>query len=102
MDPPRTLLDYAQESGRAGKDKLKNKALMVVGWARGDYEEKREDVKLVQRLLGSRGECWRAVLEEYLDGSEKQEYQEKEERCDQCAEEVEEVKKGLKEVEEVK
>jgi RecQ family ATP-dependent DNA helicase len=101
VDPPPTLLDYAQESGRVGRDGLKSEAIVVVGWARGDYGEKREEVELVQRLLGSRGECRRAVLGEYLDGGEKQECREREERCDQCAEEVEEVEEGLEEVEEV-
>jgi superfamily II DNA helicase RecQ len=101
VDPPRTLLDYAQESGRAGRDGLKSEVIVVVGWDGGDYGEKKEEVELVQRLLGSRGECRRAVLGEYLDGGERQECQEEEERCDQCAEKVEEVGQGLEEVEEV-
>jgi hypothetical protein len=59
-------------------------------------------VKLIQRLLRSRGECRRAVLGEYLNKREKQKYREKEERCDQCAEKVKEVKEGLKKIKEVK
>jgi superfamily II DNA helicase RecQ len=82
VDRPRTLLDYAQESGPAGKDGSKSEAIMVVGWDGGDYREKKEEVELVERLLGSRKECRRAVLGEYLDGGERQECQEGEEQCD--------------------
>jgi superfamily II DNA helicase RecQ len=82
VDPPRTLLDYAQESERVGRNKLKNKAIMIVRWAKGNYEKKKEKMKLIQRLLKSRGEYRRAMLEKYLDEREKQKYREKKERYD--------------------
>jgi superfamily II DNA helicase RecQ len=99
VDPPRTLLDYAQESGRAGRDGLKSEAILVTGWGEGGYGEKREGVELVQRLIGSGRECGRAVLGEYLDGGERQECQEGEERCDQCDRSAEEEVGELEEVE---
>jgi superfamily II DNA/RNA helicase len=97
VDRPRTLLDYAQESGRAGRDGSKSEAIMVVGWDKGDYREKKEEVELVERLLGSQKECRRAVLGEYLDGGERQECQDGEEQCDQCGDEMEEMEQGLEE-----
>jgi superfamily II DNA helicase RecQ len=42
------LLDYAQESGRMGRDGLWSKMIMVIGWGEGDYGKKREEMKLVQ------------------------------------------------------
>lgn len=67
---------------------------MVAGWGGGDYGEKQEEVALVRRLMGSAGECRRAVLGEYLDGGERQECHEEEERCDQCGDEREEREGG--------
>jgi superfamily II DNA helicase RecQ len=67
VDKPRTLLDYAQESGRAGRDGLKSEAIMVIEWGGGNYGEKQEEVELVKRLMSTEG-CRREVLDEYLDG----------------------------------
>jgi superfamily II DNA helicase RecQ len=83
VDRPRTLLDYAQESGRAGRDGLKSEAIMVGGWGEGDYGEKEEEVELVERLIGAEG-CRREVLEEYLDGLTGQVCGEGDEKCDRC------------------
>jgi hypothetical protein len=47
MNPPRTLLNYTQESERAEKNKLKNKAIIVIKWAKGDYKKKKEEIKLI-------------------------------------------------------
>jgi superfamily II DNA helicase RecQ len=99
VDRPRTLLDYAQESGRAGRDGLKSEAIMVKGWGEGDYGEKREEVELVKRLMGGKG-CRREVLEEYLDGLSGQACEEGDEKCDGCEKEdgVEsDIEKGMKE-----
>lgn len=54
MDRPRTVLDYAQESGRAGRDGLKSEAIIIGGWGGEDYGKKREEVELVERLVGCR------------------------------------------------
>src|SRR5271168_497342 len=83
VDRPRTLLDYAQESGRAGRDGLKSEAIMIGGWGGGDYGEKREEVELVERLVSTEG-CRREVLEEYLDGLSGQACEEGDEKCDGC------------------
>jgi hypothetical protein len=45
--------------------------IMVIGWGEGDYGKKREEMKLVQWLIGLDGECRWVVLGEYLDGGER-------------------------------
>ena len=76
VDRPRTLLDYAQESGRAGRDGLASEAVIieVVGEGKGEVEGQTEEER---RLVGwyMEGEdgvqrCRRAVLDGYLDGRE--------------------------------
>ena len=103
VDQPRTLLDYAQESGRAGRDGLKSEAIIIRGWGGGDYGEKREEVELVERLINAEG-CRREVLEEYLDGLSGQTCDEGDEKCDGCEREGEvegdlenDVEEGVKE-----
>jgi superfamily II DNA helicase RecQ len=83
VDRPRTLLDYAQESGQVGRDRLKSEAIKVIGWGGGNYREKQEEVELVKRLLNTEG-CRREVLEEYLDGLTGQVCEEGDEHCDGC------------------
>ncbi|GME47484.1 hypothetical protein B0A55_11426 [Neofusicoccum parvum] len=60
-DEPRDLLDYAQESGRAGRDGLASRAVMVQGGQKSDD-------RLVRRYLDG-GPCRRTVMDEFLDGS---------------------------------
>lgn len=79
-DKPRNLLDYAQESRRAGRDGLPSRAV-IIGW-QGKAEEGKKD-KLVERLIGKGGiECRRVVMSEYLDGRfGRVEYEDREEKC---------------------
>jgi superfamily II DNA helicase RecQ len=95
VDIPRTLLDYGQESGRAGRDGKTSLAVVMV--EEGDYRrwmssaerEEGEGRKLVRRYMegdGGAGErCRRVVLDGYLDGREdRRGCEEGEERCDGC------------------
>lgn len=69
---PRTLLDYAQESGRAGRDGLDSRAILIqpAGWddaggwmgAVVPGEEERMQAYL-------KADCRRQVLDKYLDGA---------------------------------
>ncbi|KKZ66219.1 hypothetical protein EMCG_08055 [[Emmonsia] crescens] len=80
---PRSLLDYGQESGRAGRDGQGSEAIIIepegisaaMIWSRKDVPSLL-DQKLVERymLAGSEGgdglnpRCRRVVLDQYLDG----------------------------------
>jgi RecQ family ATP-dependent DNA helicase len=92
IDWPFTVLDYAQESGRAGRDGLRSEAVMMVqeGQQR-PAEDKQEEVE--QRLVGAYVEgvdgaarCRRVVLDGYLDRRETERVacEEGEEKCDVC------------------
>jgi hypothetical protein len=94
-DEPRNLLDYAQESGRAGRDGLSSQAIVM--W-RGESREEEglresrrtEEVRWVRRFIGGAKDnteawCQRVVLDEYLDGREDRTgCEEGEEKCDGC------------------
>ena len=91
MDWPRTILDYAQESGRAGRDGLRSEAI-VIGQegdaGQGGDEQTAEEQKLVEAYVGGEGVsaiCRRRVLDKYLDGREgRVGCEEGEEGCDVC------------------
>lgn len=91
VDRPRTILDYAQESGRAGRDGLRSEAVVMIG--KGDeIREGEGQTGEEQRLVGLyiEGEegveqCRRIGLDGYLDGrKDRMGCEEGEAFCDVC------------------
>jgi superfamily II DNA helicase RecQ len=88
---PWTILDYAQESGRAGRDGLRSEAI-IIGQDREQAGCRDKQTASEQRLvqLYAKGDgitvgCRRRVLDGYLDGRKDREgCEEGEERCDIC------------------
>lgn len=86
---PRRLRDYAQESGRAGRDGARSEAVIVqagqgrsAGGDRGREESWFDDG--MEEFLGPR--CRRVVLDRVMDGwAERTGCEEGEEACDLCA-----------------
>jgi superfamily II DNA helicase RecQ len=91
VDWPRTILDYAQESGRAGRDGVRSEAIIIVqeGHKAACHDQQTEAEQQLVRVYveGDDGtaRCRRRVLDAYLDGREGREgCEEGEERCDVC------------------
>jgi RecQ family ATP-dependent DNA helicase len=92
IDWPFTVLDYAQESGRAGRDGLRSEAVMIVqeGEQRAAEDKQAEvEQQLVRAYVEGIDEtatCRRVVLDRYLDRREKERVvcEEGEEKCDVC------------------
>jgi superfamily II DNA/RNA helicase len=77
-DEPRDMLDYAQESGRAGRDGRTSHAILITGYD--------DDVdSLVQAYVDGEGGCRRRIPGAYLDGEDgRGRCRSDEEPCDLC------------------
>ncbi|KAL1640735.1 hypothetical protein SLS61_010230 [Didymella pomorum] len=93
IDWPFTMLDYAQESGRAGRDGLRSEAVLIVqdGKQRTDDNETEAERQLVREYVEGDGSgaagCRREVLDGYLDGRKDRagcREEDNEEMCDVC------------------
>jgi RecQ family ATP-dependent DNA helicase len=91
VDWPFTVLDYAQESGRAGRDGLRSEAVMIVqeGERRAAEDKQAEAEQQLVRAyvgIGETARCRRVVLDGYLDRRETRRVmcEEGEEKCDVC------------------
>lgn len=111
VNQPRSLLEHAQESGRAGRNGRRSEAIMI--WegeaAKADEEVQEEERRLVEQFMGigvGKGEervCRRVVLDGYLDERrERFGCEEGEEGCDVCSRiswEIEEQRPGIQQKE---
>ncbi|KAJ5675322.1 uncharacterized protein N7477_005256 [Penicillium maclennaniae] len=73
---PRSLLDYAQESGRAGRDRLPSEAIIiqpegfdeVPAWFDQNTDREQAGLELVRQYIAGEHQCRRVLLDRYLDG----------------------------------
>jgi superfamily II DNA helicase RecQ len=95
VDWPLSVMDYAQESGRGGRDGEGSEAIVIAQegrqWRAKDKQGEAEQALVRKYVEGEQeGEGWRArcrrvVLDAYLDGKRTREgCEEGEEKCDVC------------------
>jgi superfamily II DNA helicase RecQ len=85
------VLDYAQESGQAGRDRLRSKAVIIVqeGEQRAaEDKQAKAEQKLVRAYVSidKTATCQQVVLDRYLDRQETEQVvcKEGEEKCNMC------------------
>lgn len=85
LDRPRTLLDYTQESGRAGRDGERSDVVILLpldsvqsSWQQSEEAER----QLMDSYLSST--CRQVILDQYLDGHQRRQCESDEEPCDRC------------------
>lgn len=96
-DIPRDFEEYVQESGRAGRDRIKSEAIIIIGekgeegnWGAERSVKERQRIELVKEFIGNgnegiSGRCRRVVLDRHMDGDVRRiQCIDGEERCDVC------------------
>ena len=79
MDEPRNMRDYGQASGRAGRDGLHSRAIIIRGGLRF------QDPRVEEFVDRRRTQCRRIGMDAYLDGNgSRKRCSTTEARCDQC------------------
>jgi superfamily II DNA helicase RecQ len=97
IDEPRSLLDYAQESGRAGRDGQKSDAIIVLpprasrhtqpSWQPPNEKMDEADRRVVWDFIEAR--CQREVMDRFMDGTVSREgCGSDEEACQGCCREL--------------
>jgi superfamily II DNA helicase RecQ len=95
MDEPRNMLDYGQSSGRAGRDGLASRAVIM----RGGLDL--GDGRMKQFIYGAQQQCRRIDIDGYLDGDSTREHCRVDESwCDWCQQQGQEAKAAAARAEE--